>query len=82
MLYRAEIEGHNVWVLVERLHEQPAGSSEFVDTGTYVCAFKFDVPPGIVVGEYVRDADERIRRFPTPDAAAAAGLEAARTRMK
>lgn len=86
LVFRERIDGHDVYVTVSR----PV-LADLRQADGYDAAVKVDYPPGIIAaadyglsvdtGELLRDANYAPRWFDAPEAAKAAGIEAARRRF-
>lgn len=80
MTYYQQISGRDVWVLVERPFVPRAGGG-YEEAEHMLAAFRFDLPPAVIVGEYLRQPDGRLKKFASADEAANAAFAVARERI-
>lgn len=81
MEYYRRIEGRDVWVTVQRPLVYDEDKNLF-NQREFCSLFKIDVPPAMILSEYVRQADGELRWFDTENAAREAAFDQAWNRIQ
>lgn len=81
MEYYRQVNGRDVWATVHKPLVYNEQDHQYVESPTFCAAFKFDIAPGVVIGEYLRDGDG-LKWFSSADDAANAAFESATQRLQ